>query len=315
VTPPSSSLRQRVVIRAAEILLHNVILGGVSRAGRVIARRHLENVDYVGDGSPDHTLDIYRPKGATGLLPIVFYVHGGGFRILSKDTHWAFALKFADMGFTVFNINYRLSRTACFPAGLTDVFTAYEWVVQHAREHGGDPTRIVVAGESAGANLALDVALASCYRRDEPHARRLFDLGAVPRAVIPMCGHLQVTDPLRERHGKVPTGIVADRMHVIATDYLGPHAHDCYDLIDPIKFVELGKKPDRPLPPFLLSAGTRDPILDDTQRLETALTRLGVEHEAHYYPGEMHAFQALIFRKAAKAYWATTRRWLQAQVS
>ena len=61
---------------------------------------------YHRDGTAEHRLDLYRPIERTGLLPVVFYIHGGGFRILSKDTHWIMALMFARHGYLVYNINY-----------------------------------------------------------------------------------------------------------------------------------------------------------------------------------------------------------------
>jgi acetyl esterase len=60
------------------------------------------------------------------------------------------------------------------------------------------------------------------------------------------------------------------------------------------------------LPPFFTGVGTRDPILDDTRRLEAALAAMGVACEAHYFRGEPHAFHALVFRKNARDCWRYT---------
>src|SRR5690606_5988723 len=124
---------------------------------------------------PEHRLDVYRPAHAEGPRPVVLYVHGGGFRILSKETHWLMGLYFARRGYVVFNIGYRLAPKHPFPAALEDSADALGWVVQNAHRYGGDPTRLVLAGESAGANLVTSLTLACCYRREEPYARRVFD--------------------------------------------------------------------------------------------------------------------------------------------
>ena len=114
--------------------------------------RLLRDVPYRDSGRRSHLLDIYRPKGA-GLRPAVLYVHGGGFAILSKDTHRVMAMAFARQGYVVFNINYRLGPQHRYPAALEDAAAALLWVKEHARAFGADPSPIVLAGESAGANL------------------------------------------------------------------------------------------------------------------------------------------------------------------
>ena len=86
------------------------------------------------DCRPEHLLDIYRSTVHPPPWPVVLYVHGGGFRILSKDTHWLMGLIFARRGYLVFNINYRLAPRHTFPAALQDAAAAYAWVVRHAAE-------------------------------------------------------------------------------------------------------------------------------------------------------------------------------------
>ena len=63
----------------------------------------------------------------------------------------------------------------------------------------GDPSRIAVAGESAGANLVMALTVACCYPREEPWARAVFDAGVVPKVVAPACGLFQVSDMRRYR--------------------------------------------------------------------------------------------------------------------
>src|ERR1700679_136863 len=110
----------------------------------------IANVTYGAQGSSAHTLDVYRPIARQeSPLPVVLYIHGGGFRILSKDTHWVMGLAFARRGYLVFNINYRLAPRHPFPAAVEDAAAALLWVRANAAAFGGDPSRIVVAGESA----------------------------------------------------------------------------------------------------------------------------------------------------------------------
>ena len=112
---------------------------------------------------PDQ-LDIYRPVHRPGPWPVVFYVHGGAFHLLSKDTHWLMGLVFARFGYLVVNISYRLAPTHPYPAAIEDTCRRIAGSRRASTELGGDPTRVAVAGESAGGNLITALTLAACQR-------------------------------------------------------------------------------------------------------------------------------------------------------
>lgn len=262
------------------------------------------DVAYDGTSLPAHTLDVYQPPaGMKGPLPVVLYVHGGSFRILSKDSHWMMAIEFARRGFLVFSINYRLAPAHPFPAAAEDACAALLWVRDHAHEYGGDPDRIILAGESAGGNLVTSLAIAASWPRAEPYARAVFDANIRPFAVLPACGLLQVSDSGRFSRRKKLSSMVRGRIHDVEVSYLPPSAPENRDLADPLVFLESCAPPERPLPPFFATCGTADPILDDTRRLATALARIGVTCETRYYPGGPHAFHAVVFTRLARAYW------------
>jgi acetyl esterase len=104
---------------------------------------------------------------------------------------------------------------------------------------------------------------------------------------------------------------VFDRLQEVEHNYLRGMAGDVsLELADPVCVLEKGEQPARPLPPFFLPCGTRDPLLDDTRRLGKALDALGVRNEVHIYPGEVHAFHAFVWRPAARACWRETYRFL-----
>jgi len=270
-----------------------------------------------------HRLDVYRPIERPGPWPIVFYVHGGAFQLLSKDTHWLMALVFARFGYLVVNISYRLAPRHPYPAAIEDTCLAFRWLVSHAAELGGDPSRIAVAGESAGGNLVTSLALAACQRRAEPWARALFDTGVVPRAVMPFCAILQATQSHRfGKRRRLPWW--ADRiLRDAGASYLHGHPltpSPTTELADPLLVFEAAARDpgqarfDRPLPPFFAPVGTRDPLLDDTRRLAAALGALGVPCEAHYYRGGIHAFHALMWDPAARRCWRDALAFLDRQM-
>lgn len=312
--------------RGAGALAVDSFFRTASRLGKLHPRarpeRHLVEVErdivYGSAELPEHRLDVYRPENKRGPLPVVLYVHGGGFRILSKDTHWMMGLAFARAGFVVFNISYRLAPRHRFPAAVEDCARAFDWVCDHASRYGGDLDRLVFAGESAGANLISSMTLMTCYERPEPWARRVFDRGIVPKAWLPYCGMLQVSDGARFRRRKPRLStFINDRLLEVPDAYLGPdHSRhgETLDLADPLVVLERGQRPARPLPPCFATVGTADPLLDDTRRLERALAALEVPCQAVFYPREVHAFHALVWRDQARRCWRDTFRFLDRHV-
>jgi acetyl esterase len=322
---PGLPLRTRVRRVVGSVLIDNFFTGA-SWAGRLVPGSHPRwhrvqverDIPYTEPSEhPEHRLDVWSPTGARERgekLPIVLYLHGGGFRILSKDSHWLFGLLFARRGYLVFNVGYRLAPKHPFPAALEDAAKAYAWVVRNAERFGGDPSRIVLAGESAGANLATSVALCTSYRRPEPFAREVFELGVQPKAVLPACGVLQVSDPERFVRERKVGNFIADRLAEVADSYLHGHRKSelsRLELADPLLVLERGERPERPLPPFFATCGTGDVLIDDSHRLERALQRLGVDCEARYYDGELHAFHAFVFLPNARRCWRDTFEFLE----
>jgi len=104
-------------------------------------------------------LRVYTPKTGKAPFPVVVYYHGGGFVIAGIKTYDASANILADkVGAIVISVGYRLAPQFKFPYAHNDAFLAYEWALKNAATIKGDSTKIAVAGESAGGNLAINVA-------------------------------------------------------------------------------------------------------------------------------------------------------------
>ncbi len=126
------------------------------------------DVDYVGDGMREHCLDVLRPRDAPGALPVYVYVHGGGWTSGDKAPLTKYCAVQADSGMVVVNVNYRRAgRFERFHLRdmLLDLDIALAWVERHIGEYSGDPERIVLGGDSAGAQIVA--LLAAMTSRDE----------------------------------------------------------------------------------------------------------------------------------------------------
>jgi acetyl esterase len=280
------------------------------------SRFHLRlerDIVYGSRDVPEHRLDAYIPTRARGPVPVVMYVHGGGFRMLSKETHRVMALAIARAGYLLFNINYRQGSRHPYPAPLEDASRALLWVQENCARYGGDPGRIALAGESAGGNLVTALAVASSWRRPEPFARRVFDAEIPLRAVVATYGFLDLghTDEYLKhpRMSRWTKSLLLDA----ARSYVGHDVRSAvkaFPLTSPLRIIEAGA-PDRPLPPFFASVGTRDPLFRCSKRLKAALDRLGTECELHVSPGEIHGYDAFVWRPQARAKWIAAAAFLE----
>jgi acetyl esterase len=105
---------------------------------------------------PGVTADILVPA-RPGPHPVLVYLHGGGWVAGSPKSHHKLGLRFAEAGFLVVNVDYRLAPEAPFPAPFDDCVFAVHWAAQNAARYGGDPKRLAVGGDSAGGNLTAAV--------------------------------------------------------------------------------------------------------------------------------------------------------------
>ncbi len=307
----SRQLARRIALDAGMHALAGLVDFMPRMKQRMNTCRLIEDVEYARHGGQILRLDVLQPNGP-GPHPALIYFHGGGFAIGSKRTHRALAAAYASQGYLVCNVDYRLAPKHPFPAAIEDACAAWMWAADHVKDYGGDSTCIGLAGESAGANLALAVTLACCTPRPEPFAIRLFERGLRPALALLYCGFLQASEP--ERHlGSGVSAMAARIARDAARSYLGRFAHQPdakHALADPLCVVEaMTAAPD--LPPIFIAAGLEDPVAADSERLEIALKRLHASCTAHYYPGETHAFHVMFWREQAVRCWRDSFEFLQ----
>lgn len=124
------------------------------------------DVPYANPAHERQVLDIYSPAGAKNL-PVVFWIHGGGWQAGDKSSVQHKPQVFMDKGFVFVSTNYRLLPDVEMGTIVQDVAKSIGWVHDHIAEHGGDPQRIFVMGHSAGAQLAALVCIDERYLKAE----------------------------------------------------------------------------------------------------------------------------------------------------
>jgi acetyl esterase/lipase len=124
------------------------------------------DIPYVEKGHERHVLDVYSPPGAKNL-PVVFWIHGGGWQAGDKKDVQLKPKVFTEKGFVFVSTNYRLLPGVDMGTLVRDVAKALGWTHAHAAEYGGDPKRIFVMGHSAGAQLAALLCTDDRYLKAE----------------------------------------------------------------------------------------------------------------------------------------------------
>ena len=124
------------------------------------------DIPYVDPPQERQVLDVYAPPGAKNL-PVVFWIHGGGWQTGDKKEVQLKPQAFNDKGFVFVSTNYRLLPAVDMGTIIRDVAKAVRWVHDHIAGHGGDPKRLYVMGHSAGAQLAALVCIDDRYLKAE----------------------------------------------------------------------------------------------------------------------------------------------------
>jgi acetyl esterase/lipase len=125
-----------------------------------------QDLPYAEPEDPRQKVDIYRPEGAKNL-PVVFWIHGGGWQTGDRTNVQVKPQAFVDKGFVFVSTGYRLLTNVDMATIFGDIAKSVRWVHEHIAEHGGDPKRILVMGHSAGAQLAALICIDDRYLKAE----------------------------------------------------------------------------------------------------------------------------------------------------
>lgn len=221
------------------------------------SRRIAANVAFGSD--PRQRLDIYAPKTTTGPLPVMVFIYGGSW-VDGDRRDYSFAGRaLAGLGYVVAVVDYRVIPQVEYPAFLEDNVAAVAWVASNIAAHGGDPSRITLAGHSAGAYNCVMLALDPRYLKRAGLSDRI-------RAVVGLSGPydffpFDVPETLRA-FGAVRDGRTTQPLTYVTAD----------------------------APPMFLATGDSDKLVypRNTVALSAALRQAGVAVDEKHYAGLTH---------------------------
>jgi acetyl esterase/lipase len=243
--------------------------------------RVVPNVTYHVANNHENKLDLYLPANASGPVPVLMMIHGGGWVAGTKESQFLRAMPYLEMGWAVVNVTYRLVQVSRAPAAVEDCLCALQWIARNAENYRFDLSRIVTTGNSAGGHLALTTGMvpASAGLGRECTSGSFTGPPSLPSvevaAIINWYGITDVADLMRGPNTKG-----------YAVQWLGGLSNraEVARQTSPLTYVRPG------LPPVLTIHGDADPIVPYQQgvRLHQALETAGVASELHTVSGGGH---------------------------
>lgn len=214
-------------------------------------------------------LDVYRPKGVEGKLPVIISVHGGGWVYGTKEVYQFYCMSLAQRGFAVVNFNYRLSPEHRYPIQLQDTDAAFKWVLEHEEEYGFDTRNLFGVGDSAGGQLLSMY----CAILADPSLGEKFHI-TVPEkqfsAVALNCGMYDQKTPEKK-----------DSNNLLISDILGKGwTEEDLDTMRSAKVIKEG------FPPAFVMSATGDFLREQVDILVPVLEKHHIDHEVKIYGSE-----------------------------
>src|SRR5215472_1499752 len=254
----SSAMKTAIAAALASAVLVSPVTAADVRTAIDI---HTNLTYFTGDGADKyrHRLDLYVPKGKHDV-PVMMFVHGGGFTVGIKDQYAFVGQVFASYGIATAVISYRLSPKTSYPGHVQDVARAFAWLRAHAAEYGGKADRIFISGHSAGATLVAMVGSDPAYLHDVGES-----LDHVA-GVIPISGSFTQMGRSAMFQTFPPPDADVVRNASAINHVAGPH------------------------PPFLILYGDMDMPRtgEDAQQMAAALNEAGNTADVHEISGHAH---------------------------
>lgn len=233
----------------------------------------VKNITIPGPGG-EIPLRIYTPEGS-GPFPILVYFHGGGWVMGNLNTCNNTCHFFSNtIGCIVISVDYRLAPKHKFPAAVEDAYTATRWAAEHAAEINGDSSRIAVAGESAGGNLAAAVCLMAQDLGGPPLVLQLLAYPATNLATLETNSY---------RNFAKGYGLTKFHVEWFRKQYLADKKDRKNPYASPLLAEDISN-----VPPALVITGEFDVVRDDGEMYVGRLKEAGVEARFIRYADKGH---------------------------
>ena len=281
--PLTEEAKAALALRAGAPPLHTLLVAE-ARAASAAARAKPANPEPVA-----RVEDLSIPGPAGGIparlysprlddpLPAIVYFHGGGWVLGDLDSHDPLCRALANRAdAAVLSVDYRLAPEHKYPAAAEDAYAAALWLAEHGADQGIDPTRIALAGDSAGGNLA---AVASLIARDR---------GAPPlraQVLIYPVTNCDFDVESYRVNGDGSVGLSEEGMRWFWRCYTRTPAQAAEPYASPLRADTLLN-----LPPALVITAEYDPLRDEGEAYAARLERSGVPTELIRYDGVIHGF-------------------------
>lgn len=239
-----------------------------------------KNVEYGKVNDRPLQLDLYKPKNVEGKVPGLIFIHGGGWKTGKRQDYRVYTTWFAEQGYVVATIGYRLSKEAKFPAAVEDAKCAVRWMRASADTLGVDPEKIAVIGGSAGGHLAMMVGYSADGKTYEGNGGHP-EFSSRVAAVVDIYGPFDLDTPEGKSAG-------------VVKDFLGKDSYEqapeLWKQLSPSTYLDAGD------PPTLILHGTMDEIVPVSQAdlLASRLESLRVPYRLIRLEGWPHTMDAAL---------------------
>jgi acetyl esterase/lipase len=222
-------------------------------------------------------LDIYYPKNHNAPLPVIMWIHGGGFIGASKELTEAYAITLANAGYVVANINYGLAPGQKYPGPVIQGNQAIMYLRKNAAQYGGDINRLFLGSNSAGSQLASQLA---AIISNKEFAERMGIQPSVTNEQLR--GALLYDGAYNMQTVRATPGFLGSLISLELWSYTGVRHFESYVKIDELSTI-LHVTPD--YPPVFLAVGDSDPFESQSIAFKKVLEKNKVEVEAVLFTG------------------------------